>query len=323
LNSKKIIQIWNELKNTAKVGIKLRKIGEGLIVIFDPASQTIKIAIQVKEPWTDSMFPKWSGILFTMDKYALPLECDYLVLEIVDTKQSEIFVFVCLDLIDKMGAAEGIVRDSIVQETISQWDKFFKEIKGKLMSRELQQGLFAELKFLYKLLKSNLISNQGAINSWKGAERSYHDFQYRNRVVEVKSTTGKKPKKMMISNEKQLNDNNLSKLLLLATSLTNVDGGETLEQIVEKINIILDNEPILQDIFNMKLLKYGLKMEDIEKYPTGYIIEKNQSFKISNDFPRIIEGPSGVADIKYSVLIDSCSEFEFDINDLVEVFIND
>lgn len=322
MNSKAILEIWADLK-TSKIDKKVRKVGDGLIMIFDPVTQTTKIAILVESSWDNSLFPKWSGISFSMDVFSLPVEKDYLVLELVDSGQSEIFVFVCMDLIENMGDCKGHIRDARIQETISQWNNFFKENKEKLMPVKVQQGLFAELKFLYRLLKSKLISNSNAISSWKGAERAYHDFQYENRVIEVKSTTGKEPKMVRISNEKQLNDINIKKLLLLATSLTNVNGAETLEDLVISINRIILNEEMIKDSFDMKLLKYGLKMEDIKKYTTGYIVEKEQSFTISDGFPRIINAPNGLAEIKYSVLINSCSEFEFDNEKLIGAFIHD
>ena len=68
---------------------------------------------------------------------------------------------------------------------------------------------------------------------------------------------------------------------------------------------------------------YDKKMKEIEEYPTGYVVENDQSFNVVDGFPRIIEATSGVAEIKYSVVINSCSDFEFANDDLVGVFVND
>ena len=104
-------------------------------------------------------------------------------------------------------------------------------MRDKKLSREKQQGLFAELKFLLKLISSTQISNHNAVESWKGGE-NHHDFQFKNRVVEVKSTTSKEPKKVKISNEKQLNDTDLDCLMLSIFS-QQYSGGETLGDLFE------------------------------------------------------------------------------------------
>ena len=45
-------------------------------------------------------------------------------------------------------------------------NQFFGAMRDKKLSREKQQGLFAELKFL-NLISSDQISNHNAVESWK------------------------------------------------------------------------------------------------------------------------------------------------------------
>ena len=36
------------------------------------------------------------------------------------------------------------------------------------------------------------------VNGWKGPTRTYHDFQYKNKSIEVKSTRKKNPKLQLV-----------------------------------------------------------------------------------------------------------------------------
>ena len=57
MNAKTIIAIWDDLKNTAVKNEKLRKVGEGIVITYDPFSETRKIGIMIDIPWDNTMFP--------------------------------------------------------------------------------------------------------------------------------------------------------------------------------------------------------------------------------------------------------------------------
>ena len=156
----------------------------------------------------------------------------------------------------------------------------------------------------------------------KGGERAYHDFQFANRVIEVKSTSSKEPKKVRISNEKQLYDDGIDSLQLLATSLTTVEGGVRLIDVFDELSAILSEEDITHDKLLIQIIKYGLLPEDFIKYQTGYNVSQRQYFVVEEGFPRIIICPEGVGDLKYSITVNTCHAFDLTEEEALGVFLN-
>jgi len=325
MDIRELNKIWNELKIQSKSmrSLIVRNTGiPGLSIAFDPVSNSNKIIIRVEEPWSESMYPNWSGLKFSTEFFEVPVSHPHIVLDLLNKDFEEIFAFFCQDLIENIEYTLGEERDGRIQETVNTWNQFFRADREKILNRELQQGLFSELDLLILLLESESMTKIKAVNSWKGGERAYHDFQFENRVIEVKSTTSKDPKKVLISNEKQLNDLGLDSLYLLATNLITVDGGSTLGDLFRKISMILGEEDITCEKFIIQFIKYGLLPDDLHKYPTGYNVLQRQFFLVKDGFPRIISCPEGVGTLKYSVTVNSCNDFEVPQNSSLEGFVN-
>ena len=319
-------KIWMELRNESKLmrSLIVRNTGiPGLAIAFDPISNSNKIHIRVEEAWSDGMFPNWSGLDFSTEYFDVAgTSLPHIILQLVEDDFEEIFSFFCRDLIENIEHTIGDERDGKIQETVNSWNQFFLSSREKLLSREMQQGLFAELDFLIILLNSAKMTKINAVNSWKGGERAYHDFQFENRVVEVKSTSSKEPKKVRISNEKQLNDSGLDLMSLLATDLTTVDGGKELGDLFNEICDLLSGEDITRDKFIIQLIKYGLSPDEFHKYKTGYNVLQRQFFTVGDDFPRIISCPDGIGDLKYSITVNSCLGFETSQKNALEGYVD-
>jgi len=325
MNTKDLNEIWRELKNQSKSmqSLIVRNTGiPGLSIAFDPISNSNKIIIRVEDAWSDGMFPNWSGLNFSSEFFEVPVSLPHIVLELTNNEYEKIFTLFCLDLIENINGTEGSERDGGIQETVNSWNQFFLANRENLLSREKQQGLFAELDLLLRIIQTGVISNIDAINSWKGGERAYHDFQFANRVIEVKSTSSKEPKKVRISNEKQLYDDGIDSLQLLATSLTTVEGGIRLIDVFDELSAILSEEDITHDKLLIQIIKYGLLPEDFTKYQTGYNVLQRQYFVVEEGFPRIIICPEGVGDLKYSITVNTCHEFELTEEVALGVFLN-
>lgn len=313
MDTKQLNDIWEELRKESKSRPQLivRNTGTpGLSIAFDPISNTNKILLRVEEEWVEGMFPNWAGLHFSSKFFEVPISLPHIVLELTDDEFSEVFTYFCLDLIEKIAETRGSERDGRIQETVNSWNQFFLANRENLLTREKQQGLFAELDMLLRLLESGVMTSIDAVSSWKGGERRYHDFQFKNRVIEVKSTSSKEPKKVRISNEKQLNNDGIDSLQLLATSLVTVEGGTRLIDLYEELRAILDGEDITHDKLLVQIIKYGLLPEDFDKYQTGYNVLNRQYFEVKDGFPRIIVCPEGVGDLKYSITVNTCKEFE-------------
>ena len=89
---------------------------------------------------------------------------------------------------------------SVFNEFLERWTSFFERSGTEGLSANRQRGLFGELFWLDKMIVSG-ISSYIALNSWKGCQRSFHDFEINGMVVEVKSTMTKNPVKVTINNE--------------------------------------------------------------------------------------------------------------------------
>jgi hypothetical protein len=202
-----------------------------------------------------------------------------------------------------------------ILNSLETWKLFFEKNKNKSLSVEKQKGLYGELTYLRDFVLKQ-IDFSTAIESWKGPDRAYHDFEFKKIAVEIKTTSGKEHKKFIISSEKQLDSLELDNLYLGLFSL-NVhfnDIGQTLIDIIEECDILLTEFSAARYAFNLKLLKSGYLPEHKLEYKTRFSISSIDFFEITDDFPRITKNnlPIGLGDIKYSVMVSACERFKID-----------
>jgi hypothetical protein len=224
---------------------------------------------------------------------------------------------ICKAIISLSEEADLII---CLENELNEWKLFFDKYKSNLMSLEKQKGLFGELYFIqnYLIKKYN---TDDIIQIWKGPEGSHHDFEFNRTAIEIKTTSNKEHKKFTISSEKQLDNLGLDHLYLCLFSLNvheNDIGISLLElanQLVEKMNTV--------DRFNfeIKLLKAGLNLNDTIENSYRFTVADNQFFEIRNSFPRITNTgiPSGVGDLKYSVMVSACASYKVDYNNLKNI----
>jgi len=96
-----------------------------------------------------------------------------------------IFDAIAEDIAEKLD--NGIPKE-VVANVIGKWRNFWKKTSQEIMSSNEIMGLFGELWFLYKWLLPYL-ENFEAIKRWRGPFSSRHDFEWKGKSVEVKSTT--------------------------------------------------------------------------------------------------------------------------------------
>jgi hypothetical protein len=204
---------------------------------------------------------------------------------------------------------------------VSKWKKLFDKINFNGLTLEQQKGLIGELLFLNYLL-NNEKTNTLAINAWTGAEQEFQakDFTLGSVGVEIKFTSSSQPR-IKVSNERQLDAENLSGLFLVLYSTEALkDNGISLNSIVDQTrqNISTEEE---RNIFNGKLQLYGYFDEDKEQYSKMYSIKKIFTFAVTSDFPKIVKKqlPLGIYDTSYSIEI---SALEKSIIELEEILSN-
>jgi hypothetical protein len=200
-----------------------------------------------------------------------------------------------------------------LEKCLLRWKRFFEKIGPDGLTEGMQRGLFAELNWLNRLMAYGIKASD-AIGAWKGCERSFHDFDLKSHVVEVKSTRTKEPKNVTISSEKQLDDRGLKSLSLYVLSVNEVEaGGLSLPGLVKTLQMVISDSPSAQVAFRDKLLSAGYMPQDEHRYLTQYSIISEDFYKVVDGFPRIISTPSGIGDLRYRLFLSACTQFQFDI----------
>jgi len=203
---------------------------------------------------------------------------------------------------------------------VSKWKKLFDKINFNGLSLEQQKGLIGELLFLNFLLNDEKTS-ANAVNDWTGAEQDFQakDFTLGAVGVEVKFTASKQPR-IKVSNERQLDAENLSELFLVLYSTEAVkDNGISLNSIVEQTRQKISTEEE-RSIFNAKLQLNGYFDEDKELYGRMYSLKKTFVFAVTSQFPKIVKNqlPLGIYDTSYSIEISAVENFIIEPETIIE-----
>jgi Putative PD-(D/E)XK family member, (DUF4420) len=297
--------------------------------VFDHAPVPIYVAVaspdrnrlllvDVPDAWNLAAgeLPLWAGMEIAiwpeMDKPGRSL----LVMRQLLPAHREVFETVVTDIADSVASTHrpDDARRMLLS-ALQKWQTFFDKHGTDGLSPELQQGLFGELCTLRSCTNSTLGPHQ-SLTAWTGGDRTTHDFQFVGGAIEVKTTRGKLPSKVRISNERQLDDSGLQMLLLVAVSLeVRKHGGQTLPELVSELRQGLVTDAQLATLFELPLLRYGYLDAHADHYSSAYFVEFTRSYKVRPTFPRLITSdlPNGLGDLAYSVSLSACSDFEVDL----------
>lgn len=255
-----------------------------------------------------------------MDSKGFIYSCEKNVLKIEESGQGATSVFLIF-LADILNCDESSETNYLkeINSKIHLWKEFFQNSEEKYLSQNEIIGLYGELLFIEKLLDSNI---SFAFSMWKGPESGRNDFVFNNLLIEVKSTTTKNPVKFKVSGERQLTEIAGTSVYISLYEIVLANGGETLSKIIQRIKNKLD----IAEGFNFlkKLALVGFKEEDDFFYKKIEMrVISNSFFEVRPNFPHISYGkvPMGIVDVSYSVLKDSCKDFEISSNQLMETII--
>lgn len=250
--------------------------------------------------------------------FTITIEGDVeLYIYLLDNELKDIFSLFIQNIIDdiKISVTETEAI-TITLNVIAKWKKLFDKINFNGLTLEQQKGLIGELLFLNYLLSNQKTSAQ-AINMWTSLEREFEakDFTLGSVGVEIKFTSSQQPR-VRVSNERQLDTQNLSELFLVLYSTEAVkDNGFSLNSLIEQTRKRISTEEDLNN-FNGKLQLSGYLDEDSEHYLKMYSPKKTYAFRVTYDFPKIIKSqlPLGIYETSYSIEISAVEKFiiEFD-----------
>lgn len=221
---------------------------------------------------------------------------------------------------DVAAAAASCVEFSRAAETwcgrFEKWRRMF-EGSGRGLSVKRQMGLCSELLTLAEELIP-VVGFDLAVGAWIGPNGNPRDFELRGFGVEVKASGANEPQVVPVSNERQLDDSELSGLVLVHRTFEIVRGGkQTLPAVVSRVRKLGDgmsSEGLLNDL----LLRSGYADDNEALYQnTGFETKRIRMFKVEEGFPRITESQltDGVGSVGYRLAIDACSAFEFPVEE--------
>jgi hypothetical protein len=302
-------RIYRRLNLDVENGIRLSCVCPGniweMLIEVGKADEKVKMA-----------FPKWRGMNFENLILDVPVrETTHIGLVLDKNEYRDIYLTVCADLADGLeNCTTDDSRRKEIADFLARWSRFFEKYGDGALSPERQRGLVGELKWLERMLRVG-IEPAICIGSWKGCERGFHDFDAGGRVVEVKTTMTKEPRRVEISNERQLDDRNLSSLHLAVFSLSKMEAGESLPELVNSLRAEFAGRPSLKYAFDRALKNAGYLDIHSAQYSQKYSVKKEELFRVEEGFPRIIGAAEGVGDIRYSVVVAACQDYSCHISE--------
>ena len=212
----------------------------------------------------------------------------------------------------------------ILNEKVGYWGKLFAKIKGELLSKERQRGLYGELTFLNTLLNrsSDFVKT---ISSWTGPEGSNQDFSNGLSAVEVKSSKATKPT-VKIASELQLDWTILDNLYLHVIHLDElINGPDSLKKLIEVIKQKVEKHPNLLRLFEEKLDLVGISFGEEKHYnEVGFIIRSQRAYEVQNGFPVLINDTinnDAIHNVKYQIDLTALEPFETELETVISKMI--
>lgn len=320
-----IKSIWENHKPTGDIIIKTRIDEIPHLNCFAATNHITGQHLYIMAVANNVTIPKLNNYRFKgVEIYTLQSETESkieLYIYLLDNDLKDIFSLFIQNILEEI--EKSVTESEAIKTTlnvVSKWKKLFDKINFNGLSLEQQKGLIGELLFLNTLLDDEkTIAN--ALNSWTGTEQDFQakDFTLGSVGVEVKFTASKQPR-IKVSNERQLDAENLSELFLILYSTEAVkDNGISLNSIVEQTRQKISTEEE-RSIFNAKLQLNGYFDEDNEHYGRMYSLKRTFVFNVSSEFPKIIKGqlPLGIYDTSYSIEISAVENFIVEPESLFE-----
>ena len=240
---------------------------------------------------------------------------------LLDNQLKDIFSLFIENIVEEI--SKSVTENEALVETsnvVLKWKKLFDKINFQGLTIERQKGLIGEL-LLFNSLLDEEYSIDALLESWTGPDFNDKDFRFGSFGIEVKLTSSKIPK-VKISSERQLDNENLSKLYLVLYVVEEVkDKGFSLNSIIEQIRTKINNNQNALKFFNERLLLVGYFDEDFENYNRQYAFRKRNFYEVVNDFPRLVASdlPIGLFDAKYNIELSAIEQFVVSNESILEL----
>jgi hypothetical protein len=222
------------------------------------------------------------------------------------------------DILESITEKEALTKTLNV---ISKWKKLFDKINFQGLTIDQQKGLIGELLFINFLLESEIPISK-ILTAWVGPDFYDKDFVFGSIGCEIKFTSAKIPR-LKITNERQLDSENLSELFLTLYSAEEVkENGFSLNSIVSQIRKKIEKNYDNLKHFNERLLLLGYLDEDFEYYKKMYSLKNSYTFIITSDFPKIIKSQLsfGIYNTSYHIELSAVERFLIENKKILKIF---
>ena len=237
-----------------------------------------------------------------------------------DENLLDIFAVMSADLVNVVVAevsAASALRRCI--DRLCMWQILFERLPAAGLAEPQQRGLLGELLVLERLLLPR-IDRLAAVTAWTGPDASHQDFVRGGLAIEVKTSLAKRPARMMISNEKQLDERPHDTLILAHLRLDeSTVRGDSLPVAVGRVRGLVVADPVASAGFDDLLAMSGYLDVHAPLYQDRrWLCSATQYYRVAEGFPRLTEAnlPEGVGDIRYSISADDLGVYEVSSDDV-------
>lgn len=234
----------------------------------------------------------------------------YLDITCKDATGHDAFDLIGGEIAERLAAGQEPAPD-IVTRVIAKWRRFWGQPPKKLLSRDMQIGLLAEVWFLNHWLIP-LYGPSGAILRWRGPFGARHDFEWPGCSVEVKATSSTRGLIHRINGLDQLAPPEQGDIFLFSLQLREEAGAATtLPTALAECRDNLEDDAGALSLFDNALFHWGHSPADDNEYSKLRFHIVNQGlYVVRDDFPhltsaRLLNGlPRGIEHVEYDINLD-------------------
>ena len=193
------------------------------------------------------------------------------------------FLSFCEDLLLDLDRP-SVTPDDAAFRTCSRWQHFWTVDDEGPLSIEWLRGLLGELCFL-----ENVIRRVGpqVVFAWTGPDGRDHDFQAMSRVAFEVKVSATVPYTVEC-NLNQLDSTLFEQLYLVCFQAVRVDSGETIVDVIDRVETLLEDDESNLDAFYSRLHAAGYRRQRRSDYGTfSFAVDGPTFYPVDNDFPRI------------------------------------
>jgi len=224
---------------------------------------------------------------------------------LIDDSLRDVFNPLADDIATAVQSAAGPVEAVLAAVSrFEHWRRMLEKLTDTGLTPEARRGLFGELTILRERLLTALPSAD-AVAAWTGPAAANQDFQLPLAAIEVKTSSGKEPQKIVIANERELDCQGSPMLILAHLSLDERrgGGGESLNTAVDCARAEVSDAAAVA-LMDDLLARVGYLRQHRALYDEPrYTVRKQRFWRVTEEFPRITESDlrAGVGDCRYHI----------------------